>query len=274
MVGLLPPAEKELSYGGGTVLGSTSVAIAVAEKGESAVSLSMRRIPVQPSAQQIPPPYPTRREEKKEVMWSPIREPVKAPIWSPIREPLNISQNYELWSPTPGPITVDANDEELWSPTPESERASGSIFKEETIPAPAFLGTSSVAASDSTMREKIVPDVPTSRQIVVPQVSASRQIVVPQVSTSLVAGPSSDLSSKRRAATRGSDVTGVEMDSSSHAAPKAKPSPRIAEGFASPVEGVKKDETTTLIDSDGLQVATNAVEQLKKGKRKPLQEDE
>ncbi|CAM6112665.1 unnamed protein product [Calypogeia fissa] len=259
LVGSLP-AEKELSFGGGNVLGSASVAIAVAEKGESAVSISMRRIPVQANGQ--PPTVP---QDRKDVMrsairepvpasksygpmWSPIREPVnasqsQAPIWSPIREPLNISQNYDLWSPTPA---QDENDEELWSPTPESERTSASIFKEPTTSAPLVPGKS-VALSDSRIHDKTVPEVSTS---VAYAASAPRSYV-----------------SKRLPTARGSNLS-VEMDAHTQVAPKAVPSKNSAV-FASPVD-TEKDEKM-LIDGDTLH---SPAEQSKKGKRKTLQEDE
>lgn len=230
------------------MLGSTSVAIAIAEEGESAVSISMRRIPVQMNTQ----PAPNRRPDRKEVMWSPIREPVNAsqsygPIWSPIREPLNISQNYELWSPTPGPIQQDENNEQLWSPTPESEKASDSIFKEVAMSAPVGP-EKSVASSDTMIHDKVVPEVTTS---------SAHAATAPGLNVS-----------KRLSTARGSNVISVEVDSHTQVAAKTT-SLKNSAGCASPVD-MKTDEKM-LIDGGSLHTAT---EQLRKGKRKPLQEDE
>ena len=258
VLGVLPP-EKKLSYGSGSFFGSTPVAIAV-EKGESAVSISMRRNPVQRSGQQSSVP---EREVLNEIMWSPIREPVRAsqnygPMWSPIREPLNVSQNYQLWSPTPGPIDVNAeedwsptpanpdeDDEQLWSPTPESERTSGSTVKDDPIVALGAPVRNLPREAESTIQSKASSGSSTSR--------------------GLGASSSGRHLSKLPSILNGSGFSTGGTESRSKTGLTIQPSQK-PEVFVSST-GIQKDEAKFA----GAQIG---VEHFKIGKRKVLQEDE
>ncbi|KAG6546888.1 hypothetical protein Mapa_011504 [Marchantia paleacea] len=248
---------------GRTMFGSASVAIEDTEEGESHVSISLLRIPDREPAKA----QPTAPDSEREIMWSPIREPFTAPAygaaWSHVQEPSRRPRCFneglpssareptrnvpyfeeELWSPTREPREKVPQFQELWSPTPE------------TPGDPCLLGARSRnnAASAKCFRAANPPK-PESEGVLN---AGGPHVVVPTRSELL--------NSSARIAKHPAGVTKIVTASEVSGATLPL---NTMDNIVQPL-GVIKGELS--IDVDRLQVA---VEQLRKGKRKVLQEDE
>ncbi|BBN00256.1 hypothetical protein MPTK1_1g27710 [Marchantia polymorpha subsp. ruderalis] len=245
---------------GRTMFGGASVAIEDTEEGESHVSISLLRIPEREPARA----QTTAPDTEREIMWSPIREPFATPAygaaWSHFQEPSRRPRNFneglpssareptrnvpyfeeEMWSPTREPSgKVPQFQEELWSPTRETP---GDL---------SLLGARSRnnAATAKSFRAANPPK---------PELNArGPRVVVPTRSELLnnserIAKHSAGVAKKVTA----SEISGATLPLNT------------MDNIVQPL-GVIKGELS--IDVDRLQVA---VEQLRKGKRKVLQEDE